>query len=77
MRNQAVDGYFEGSRLYISGWKVADSLKKRAELALSLDGIRDQNQYLKKSWKKNTSNVTTLTAIDRHILISLAMTFYK
>ena len=26
--------------------RVADSLKKRAELTLSLDGIRDQNQYL-------------------------------
>ena len=26
--------------------RAADSLKKRAELTLSLDGIRDQNQYL-------------------------------
>ena len=27
--------------------RAADSLKKRAELTLSLDGIRDQNQYHK------------------------------
>jgi len=26
--------------------RVADSLKKRAELTLSLDGICDQNEYL-------------------------------